>query len=159
MVDVDVVAVLQRLRHFADWSDNSSEYHILREVEHNFVTTFLEPERRDPHGPGERPASTSSATLGPEDGIMVCPSGEREPFCSLDQWLSRWGAILDEAKTFGELPVWLQYFPRVMFQVINKSGETHDDRKWKCESAAGSLQTSETSGADALPLQLIIAKI
>lgn len=103
----------QRLRHFADWSDNSSEYHILREVENNFIATFLEaaPGREDALGLGLA-----------DDGIVVCPTGERERVCSLEQWLSRWGAILDQAKTFNELPVWLQYFPRVMFQVINKSG-------------------------------------
>ncbi|KAE8736545.1 hypothetical protein FOCC_FOCC018000, partial [Frankliniella occidentalis] len=106
----------ERLRHFADWSDNSSEYHILREVEHNFISTFLEPERRDDD------SGTSPASWGPEDGVVVCPTGERERVCSLDQWLSRWGSILDKAKTFNELPVWLQYFPRVMFHVINKSG-------------------------------------
>ncbi|KAK3919364.1 Sarcoplasmic calcium-binding proteins I, III, and IV [Frankliniella fusca] len=108
----------ERLRHFADWSDNSSEYHILREVEHNFISTFLEPERRDDGGG----TGASPASWGPEDGVVVCPTGERERVCSLDQWLSRWGAILDKAKTFNELPVWLQYFPRVMFHVINKSG-------------------------------------
>lgn len=107
----------QRLRHFADWSDNSSEYHILREVEQNFVSTFLGDD-------WEAGAGLGPGTAGPSEGeVIVCPTGEREPVCSLEQWLSRWGAILDKAKTFNELPVWLQYFPKVMFQVINKSGE------------------------------------
>ncbi|KAJ1526058.1 hypothetical protein ONE63_009224 [Megalurothrips usitatus] len=105
----------ERLRHFADWSDNSSEYHILREVEHNFIVTFLEAEPRDDRGSG-------SGASGSDEGFVVCPTGQRERICSLEQWLSRWGALLDKAKTFSELPVWLQYFPRVMFAVINKSG-------------------------------------
>lgn len=32
----------QRLRHFADWSPNSPEFHILREVQRGFTDTFLE---------------------------------------------------------------------------------------------------------------------
>lgn len=120
-----IAASVQRLRHFADWSDNSSEYHMLREVEHSFVSTFLEPERGSAAAACTGPAA--SGTTAPEEGhadpgIVVWPSGQRERVCSLDQWLARWGTILDRAKTFSELPVWLQYFPRVMFQVINKSG-------------------------------------
>jgi len=40
----------QRLRHFADWSNNSSEFHVLRQVERGFVSTFVDirPDEEDP---------------------------------------------------------------------------------------------------------------
>lgn len=33
--------IKQRFRHFADWSTNSAEFNILREVERGFMDTFL----------------------------------------------------------------------------------------------------------------------
>lgn len=33
---------IQRFRHFADWSTNSAEFNILREVERGFMETFLD---------------------------------------------------------------------------------------------------------------------
>lgn len=33
--------IVKRFRHFADWSTNSAEYNILREVEKGFMDTFL----------------------------------------------------------------------------------------------------------------------
>lgn len=35
---------LQRLRHFADWSKNSTEYNRLQEVQRGFIETFLIPD-------------------------------------------------------------------------------------------------------------------
>lgn len=33
-----------------------------------------------------------------------------------------WGQLLETARTLEALPLWLQYFPKILFQVINKSG-------------------------------------
>lgn len=42
---------------------------------------------------------------------------------NIDEWLDVWGFLLNSARTLEALPLWLQYFPKILFQVINKSGQ------------------------------------
>lgn len=42
---------------------------------------------------------------------------------NVDEWLDVWGSLLQPARSLQSLPLWLQYFPKILFQVINKSGE------------------------------------
>ncbi|XP_063231364.1 uncharacterized protein LOC134535917 [Bacillus rossius redtenbacheri] len=96
----DFEAVSERLRHFADWSDSSAEFHALKEVERGFVDAFARAGRAS-HG---------------ELAAYV------EGMASLDEWLRRWGELLGRASGLADLPLWLQFFCKVVFAVINRSG-------------------------------------
>ena len=38
------------------------------------------------------------------------------------EWLDVWGLLVGEAKKLGDLPMWLQYYPKTLFDTINRSG-------------------------------------
>nr|CAD7574748.1 unnamed protein product [Timema californicum] len=93
----DFKALTERLRHFADWSDNSAELHVLREVQQGFVETFITNRQ-------------SLSTKGVPD------------MTTLEQWLLQWNHILASVTCMHDFPLWMQYFPKIIFLVINKSG-------------------------------------
>ncbi|CAG2058029.1 unnamed protein product [Timema podura] len=93
----DFKALTERLRHFADWSDNSAEFHVLREVQQGFVETFI----------------TNRQNLSTKD---------LPDMTTLEQWLLQWNHILASVKDMHDFPLWMQYFPKIIFLVINKSG-------------------------------------
>lgn len=37
-------------------------------------------------------------------------------------WLHKWAQLISAAKNLNDFPVWLQYFGKLLFQVINRSG-------------------------------------
>ena len=45
---------------------------------------------------------------------------------SIDEWVDVWGLLVGKAKKMDDFPMWLQYYPKVLFDVINRSGECHD---------------------------------
>ena len=51
-------------------------------------------------------------------GIFV----ETKEHVNVDEWLDVWGELLNKVRHLESLPLWLQYFPKILFQVINKSG-------------------------------------
>jgi hypothetical protein len=91
--------LFQRLRHFADWSTNSAEFHVLREVQHGFVETFIDTTVEEPHLPRT---------------------------ASMEHWLAQWSKMMNSARNLQDFPLWLQYFSKITFLVINKSGELLD---------------------------------
>lgn len=54
---------------------------------------------------------------------MYLPTETRQNV-NIDEWLDVWGDLLRSARTMESLPLWLQYFPKILFQVINKSGKS-----------------------------------
>jgi len=42
---------------------------------------------------------------------------------SIDEWIDVWGMLVGKAKKMDDFPMWLQYYPKVLFDVINRSGE------------------------------------
>ena len=48
---------------------------------------------------------------------------------SIDEWVDVWGLLVGKAKKMDDFPMWLQYYPKVLFDVINRSGKL--DRFWK----------------------------
>jgi hypothetical protein len=42
---------------------------------------------------------------------------------SIDEWVDVWGVLVGKAKKMDDFPMWLQYYPKVLFDVINRSGE------------------------------------
>ena len=41
---------------------------------------------------------------------------------SIDEWIEVWGNTVGKAKIMEDLPMWLQYYPKVLFNIINRSG-------------------------------------
>ncbi|GJQ67134.1 hypothetical protein Trydic_g21991 [Trypoxylus dichotomus] len=96
----DFEAFIERLRHFADWSTNSQEYNTLREVEHGFIDTFLQDLSDDKFG------------FTVNDHIYITQEG----------WLYKWESLILGCRNLSDFPVWLQYFAKILFEVINKTG-------------------------------------
>ena len=38
------------------------------------------------------------------------------------EWLDVWGLLVGGAKKLSDLPMWLQYYPKTLFDTINRSG-------------------------------------
>ncbi|CAG9855381.1 unnamed protein product [Phyllotreta striolata] len=96
----DFESLMERLRHFADWSLSSSEFNILREIERGFIDTFL--------------TNISHEKLGFTVNNLT--------YITKDGWLRKWSEMLEGAKNLNDFPIFLQYFVKVLFQVINRSG-------------------------------------
>ncbi|XP_018327049.1 uncharacterized protein LOC108738231 isoform X2 [Agrilus planipennis] len=96
----DFQALSERLRHFADWSTNSVEFNILKQVEQGFMECFLR--------------EFTDAKLG----FKI----KDEWHITVDGWLQVWSQVLHRSKTVMDFPLWLQYFVKIMFHVVNRSG-------------------------------------
>ncbi|KAK7578156.1 hypothetical protein V9T40_010361 [Parthenolecanium corni] len=90
--DFDVLS--EKLRHFADWSANSVEFSLLKQVQQELVNKFF-----------------SSAEEYSIQGYI-----------QLSDWLRTWEMLLKDVHRMNELPFWLQQLPKVLFLVINRSG-------------------------------------
>ena len=40
----------------------------------------------------------------------------------MEEWIDVWGTIVGKAKRMDDFPMWLQYYPKVLFDIINRSG-------------------------------------
>ncbi|XP_021952240.2 uncharacterized protein LOC110849172 [Folsomia candida] len=101
----DFVALNQRIRHYIEWSSECIEFHILKEVHSGFLECFL-----------NQPLDECSV-------MYYCHSDkETRDHVNIEEWLDVWGELLHGKRVMETLPLWLQYFPKVLFQVINKNG-------------------------------------
>ncbi|KAG8320340.1 uncharacterized protein LOC124352855 [Homalodisca vitripennis] len=93
----------ERLRRFADWSTNSPEFHVMVQVQHGFVTTFM----------------SSTSSVGDEEPTKVALWKQ---YIGLEEWFHCWSKLCSTTHSLSDFPVWLQYLPKLFFQAINKSG-------------------------------------
>ncbi|KAF9411940.1 hypothetical protein HW555_009414 [Spodoptera exigua] len=114
IIDTDFDQFFERLAHFADWSPNSSEFHILLEVKREFIDHFINPL---PAKWGDLPYYRR--VCGPEASGINMPGRT-----TLDGWLARWALHLSEMKRFTDLPLYLQYLCKILFHVIDRTTET-----------------------------------
>ncbi|KAJ9584606.1 hypothetical protein L9F63_021048 [Diploptera punctata] len=70
------------------------EFHVLREVQQGFIEQFINTTPEDPHIPRT---------------------------ASLEHWLMQWNKLVAAARNLHDFPLWLQYFSKIIFLVINKS--------------------------------------
>ena len=47
---------------------------------------------------------------------------EKKTCISMEEWIDVWGTIVGKAKRMDDFPMWLQYYPKVLFDIINRSG-------------------------------------
>ena len=40
----------------------------------------------------------------------------------MEEWIDVWGTIVGKAVKMDDFPMWLQYYPKVLFDIINRSG-------------------------------------
>lgn len=110
--DQDFDQFFERLAHFADWSPNSSEFHILLEVKREFIEHFINP----------LPAKWADLpyyrrVCGPEASGINIPGRT-----TLEGWLARWALHLSTMKRFTDLPLYLQYLCKILFHVVDRAG-------------------------------------
>ncbi|CAK1545550.1 unnamed protein product [Leptosia nina] len=108
--DQDFDCFFEKLAHFADWSPNSSEFHILLEVKREFIEHFLNPL---PSKFAELPYYRR--VCGPEAGGLPGRT-------TLEGWLARWALLLSQPKKFADLPLYLQYFCKILFRIVDRAG-------------------------------------
>ena len=106
-----------RVRHYMDWSKNNINYLTLNEVHSLFIQYFL----------------TQAVKFVPkDDGFDFCdfkgPGEEEEESVpeklsvSIEEWVEVWGETVGKARKMDDLPMWLQYYPKTLFDTINRSG-------------------------------------
>ncbi|XP_045504251.1 uncharacterized protein LOC123700922 [Colias croceus] len=108
--DQDFDNFFEKLAHFADWSPNSSEFHILLEVKREFIEHFL------------NPLPTKWAELPYYRRVCGPEAGGLPGRTTLEGWLARWALLLSELNKFADLPLYLQYFCKILFHVIDRAG-------------------------------------
>ena len=55
---------------------------------------------------------------------------EKKTCISMEEWIDVWGTIVGKAKRMDDFPMWLQYYPKVLFDIINRSGMYWWNVKW-----------------------------
>ena len=41
---------------------------------------------------------------------------------TIEKWLEVWGGVVGRARKMDDLPMWLQFYPKTLFDTINRSG-------------------------------------
>jgi len=104
----------ERVRHYMGWSVNTLYYLALREVHSLFLDFFL----------------LAASELVQEDSFDFCdpfktfdPEEEApvKTSVSIDEWVNVWGGVVGKARKIDDLPMWLQFYPKTLFDTINRS--------------------------------------
>jgi hypothetical protein len=105
-----------RVRHYMDWSVNTLYFLALREVHSLFLDYFL----------------STAAQFAAKDTFDFCDpfkmagdeveEAEVKASVSIDEWVEVWGETVGRARKMDDLPMWLQYYPKTLFDTINRSG-------------------------------------
>ena len=104
-----------RVRHYMDWTSNDKRFLKLYEIHSLFIQYFL----------------TQAVKFVPkDDGFDFCdfkgPGEEEEESVpeklsvSIEEWVEVWGETVGKARKMDDLPMWLQYYPKTLFDTINR---------------------------------------
>lgn len=96
----------QTCQHFAKFSSKFW----LQEVHGLFLDFFLR---------------TSSVLQSDQESKVTAwemPDPEEKCCVTIEEWLDVWGFLVGQAKKINDLPMWLQYYPKTLFDTINRSG-------------------------------------
>ena len=105
-----------RVRHYMDWTSNDKRFLKLYEIHSLFIQYFL---------------SQAVKFVPKDDGFDFCdfkgPGEEEEEekektSVSIEEWVEVWGETVGKARKMDDLPMWLQYYPKTLFDTINRSG-------------------------------------
>jgi len=122
----------ERMRHYMDWSVNSIHYLALKELHETFLECFLttasnfvkKDEGFDFWDPFKQLdiLMENKNDVTPWDTPADSSPKETKTCISIDEWIDVWGTIVGSAKRMDDFPMWLQYYPKVLFDIINRSG-------------------------------------
>ena len=98
-----------RIKHYMDWSVNTIQFLALKEVHRIFLECFLT-------------TSASFKTGGEWDPFSESPVPVEKCFVTIEEWLDVWGTLVGKATKVNDLPMWLQFYPKILFDIINRSG-------------------------------------
>jgi hypothetical protein len=110
----DFSGLNERVRHYMAWSVNTLYYLALKEVHSLFLEFFL----------------LSAAEIVKEECFDYCDPfktiGQEEEALektsvTIDEWVDVWGEVVGKARKLDDLPMWLQYYPKTLFDTINRS--------------------------------------
>ena len=103
-----------RVRHYMQWNANNPHYLTLSEVHKLFIDYFLQ---------------TATKFVTKEEGFdfgdpfsEVTESPAEKESVSIEEWVEVWGETVGRARKLADLPMWLQYYPKTLFDTINRSG-------------------------------------
>ena len=103
-----------RVMHYMDWSVNTIQYLALKEVHGIFLENFLTMSSRLWR---QRDESCFDWNLLHEDPCLI-----EKPCVTIEEWLDVWGNLVGDARKINDLPMWLQCYPKTLFDTINRSG-------------------------------------
>ncbi|XP_023334333.1 uncharacterized protein LOC111705787 isoform X2 [Eurytemora carolleeae] len=108
----DFLKLNDRIRHYMDWSVNTIQFLALKEVHNIFQECFL-----------YTAAEIERSKTKPEHWDPFSKPAEIEAKCCVAlEWLDVWGNLVSKARNIHDLPMWLQYYPKILFDTINRSG-------------------------------------
>lgn len=113
----DFTGLNSRVRHYMQWGVNTPQYLTLTEVHDHFMTYFLvistkfSKKEDEAFDFGDRKTSTLSELSKPVKESV-----------SIEEWVDVWGETVGKARKLDDLPMWLQYYPKTLFDTINRSG-------------------------------------
>ena len=102
-----------RIKHYMDWSVNTMQFLALKEVHTIFLDNFL------------TMAAGQTKIRGQWDPFPEPPEpdeSKEKHFVTIEEWLDVWGDLVGTARKVDDLPMWLQYYPKTLFDTINRSG-------------------------------------
>ena len=103
-----------RIKHYMGWSVNTIQFLALKEVHGIFLDSFLSLSAS---------FKCAQSKLGREwDPFPAAPDPVVKSCVTVEEWLDVWGTIVGQASKINDLPMWLQYYPKTLFDTINRSG-------------------------------------
>ena len=102
---VDFDTLNSRVRHYKNWSKNHPQYLTFKEVHMLFLEYFL----------------VNAVRFVPKDNVEDAEFAAKDSI-SIDEWVDVWADIVGRARELRDLPIWLQYYPKTLFDTINISG-------------------------------------
>ena len=109
----DFLKLNDRIKHYMDWSVNTLQFLALKEVHGVFLEYFLSTAAI---------LKASQGNDGDWDPFPQAPQPELRCCVTIEEWLDVWGATVGNARKINDFPMWLQYYPKILFDTINRSG-------------------------------------
>ena len=110
----DFEGLNERVRHYMAWSVNTLYYLALKEVHSLFLECFLQ-SAADVVKEDSFDFWDPFKTVEEDEDIHVKTS------VTIDEWVDVWGEMVGKARNLCDLPMWLQYYPKTLFDTINRS--------------------------------------
>ena len=108
----DFAGLNKRVRHYMGWSVNNIQCLALKEVHFLFLEFFL-------MAASEIPREEEFDFCAPFN--ILDQEQEVKTSVTMEEWLIVWGEVVGKAMKMSDLPLWLQYYPKTLFDTINKS--------------------------------------